>query len=254
LISDASSIRQDEKPEMPSSISSKSWVDDHLDTVFSFLRHELGNPVNSLKVTLEVLIRNYEYFDDSKRIDFLRRAQDQVSRQQHLLDAMKRFTRCATADIRSIPFQSVWQKMQHDIRLRCMENRIELKLPPEPGTIWVRSDNEALRQVFAAVVDNAVEALANRRQPKLQIETRQAGSFWKISFRDNGGGIRPEHLPKVYIPLFTTKEGATGLGLPVAIRILQKMNAWMEIETDSKRYTAVTIVLKLAESGGGFRR
>lgn len=234
----------------PLRISSQHWLDDHLDPVFSFLRHELGNPVNSLKVTLEVLIRNYDYFDDAKRIDFLRRAQDQITRQQHLLEAMKRYTRGSTGEIRPIPFQSVWKKFQNDLRLRCIEKQINAELPQAPANVWIWADNDALALVLNAVVDNAVEAVSRCRQPHIQIGIRRGDSCLNVAVRDNGGGIPPDSLSKVFMPLFTTKEGAMGLGLPVARRVIQKMDGWLEIETDSKRYTEVAVKLRFTGRGG----
>lgn len=237
----------------PLQVSSRNWTDDHLDPVFSFLRHELGNPVNSLKVTLEVLIRNYDYFDDAKRIDFLRRAQDQISRQQHLLDAMKHYSRFAKADVRPVPFRSVWKKFQNDIRLRCVKKQIEVELPQEPANVWISTDGDAIGRVLDAVVDNALEALAPCRRPKIGVGVQAADPYLKICIQDNAGGIQPDHLSKVFTPLFTTKEGAMGLGLSIARRNLREMKGWMEIETDSKRYTRVTVVLRTEKRGNGTR-
>jgi signal transduction histidine kinase len=66
--------------------SNKDLVE-NLEQILSTLRHEVGNSVNSLKITLDVLRENYDRFDDEKRKDYLNRGSDLIARQVKLIEA-----------------------------------------------------------------------------------------------------------------------------------------------------------------------
>jgi signal transduction histidine kinase len=65
-----------------------------------------------------------------------------------------------------------------------------------------------------------------------------------IGVRDNGCGITEKDLPKVFLPLFTTKPGRRGMGLPIALKLLSSMGGHMEIESLSEGGTRVRIWLR----------
>ena len=87
----------------------------------------------------------------------------------------------------------------------------------------VVADAEKLRQVFANVLDNAIDALrARRRGPPhraLHRERRPASATVRV--RDNGGGIPPEKIDRIFNPFFTTKENGTGLGMAISKKIVE---------------------------------
>jgi two-component system nitrogen regulation sensor histidine kinase GlnL len=103
----------------------------------------------------------------------------------------------------------------------------------------VQGDEAQLAQVFRNLIKNALQALAGRRGGRLTISTRMAtdfhllrteekkkgepsrkGRFLAVDFADNGSGIAPDHLPRLFTPFFTTKSQGTGLGLAVSQRIV----------------------------------
>jgi signal transduction histidine kinase len=232
-------------------ISSRSVVFDNLDPIFSLLRHELGNPINSLKVTLEVLIQNYDYFDEAKRLDFLRRAHEQVARQHKFLDAMKAYTRTGVDEIREIPFLPAWNSFLHALRLKIIENGIDFKhvTPSEP--VWIVANNAAMQSLLQFIADNAIEALRKTESPLIEIKTWVDGSYLVITIRDNGCGVKTEHMAKVFTPMFTTKEGRAGMGLSLAQRLIDKMGGWIEITSQPQRGTKVNIRIRLADRING---
>jgi two-component system NtrC family sensor kinase len=65
----------------------------------------------------------------------------------------------------------------------------------------------------------------------------------QVELADEGPGIAPEHLPRLFDPFFTTKEAGTGLGLPIAARIVEKHGGLIQYQTSTGRGTTFGIIL-----------
>ena len=232
---------------MPSpTFSSREFSLANLDSILSQLRHELGNPLNSLKITLEVLTQNYRHFDDDKRRAFLERALEQVGRQQKFLDAMKTYYKSNIFDIRPIPLSAVWNAFVHRARMTVLEKQIEFKQVLENPDMWGLVDGAAFNRVLELVLDNAVDAVGNTEGACIEAVADRSNDHIKVTILDNGCGVEFDFLHKVFTPLFTTKEGKTGLGLSVCQRLMDKMNGWIEISSRPDQGTEVVLWAPLA--------
>jgi signal transduction histidine kinase len=99
------------------------------------------------------------------------------------------------------------------------EAHVELNSENVPVDAVVIGDPTALRQVFSNLMRNSAEAAGGKRALVKARCAREAKSL-RLTLADNGGGIPPEQLERVFIPFFTTKSGGTGLGLALVHRIL----------------------------------
>jgi signal transduction histidine kinase len=221
-----------------------------IEPIFSLLRHEMGNPVNSLKVTLEVLIHNYRQFDDDKRLDYLYRSQEQVTRLHRFLKAMKGYSRCTLNGVRTTALMPVWNSFLHGMRLLVTESGIDFHYAELPRPTWVNADGQALSRILHLVADNAIEALDGCATPVISARLSRSNGHLKITVTDNGCGIKKEQMRKIFTPMFTTKDNHSGMGLSVAHRLLAGMGGWMEIDSSIGKGTDVSIWLSLADEEG----
>jgi signal transduction histidine kinase len=113
----------------------------------------------------------------------------------------------------------------------------------------VRFDQERMRQVLANLVENAAHALADAqaggRERVIAVTTR-IGNGYELLVEDNGTGIAPDVLLKVFEPLFTTKSFGTGLGLPTVKQIVEQHASTIAIASEHGHGTRVSICLPLA--------
>jgi polar amino acid transport system substrate-binding protein len=119
-------------------------------------------------------------------------------------------------------------------------------LPP------VRGDPMALGQVLVNLLNNALEALPDRKRA-VRIRTQLAGTGeLAIIVEDEGLGIAAADLARLFEPFFTTKQGrgGTGLGLSLSRAMLETMGASLRIESVQGEGTRATIVMPLAGSAG----
>jgi signal transduction histidine kinase len=72
------------------------------------------------------------------------------------------------------------------------------------------------------------------------------GKMAAVEIRDNGSGIRPEDLEKVFTPFFTTKEKGSGLGMAISLKIIKEHNGFIRIDSEPGEYTTVTVYLPVA--------
>lgn len=94
-----------------------------------------------------------------------------------------------------------------------------IKLVRDMSRIVVRSDMELLKQVFMNVILNAVQAMQGGGN--LKIATEVNDEYVTVSVIDDGDGISPENIEKIFDPFFSTKDKGTGLGLAIANKIMQ---------------------------------
>jgi signal transduction histidine kinase len=113
----------------------------------------------------------------------------------------------------------------------------------------VRGDPNFLQEVFTNICANAIQAMPNGGQLLLKVEpeaaSRDGQVFASIRFSDTGPGVPQEHLDHIFEPFYTTKDvgGGTGLGLPVARRIIEEHGGWLEARNMPAGGAAFTVYL-----------
>lgn len=134
--------------------------------------------------------------------------------------------------------------------------KVELNAPADLATIQV--DRAQLLQVFQNLIVNAIQAMPNGQGnvwitagnvtlTDSQIPPLAAGQYVAVEVRDNGSGIKPEHLEKIFDPFFTTKKTGTGIGLSTVVKIIKHHGGQLTVDTEVGVGTAFTVFLPRAE-------
>jgi two-component system, NtrC family, sensor kinase len=133
----------------------------------------------------------------------------------------------------------------YDSRIKRI--KIDQKLCSEIKAIWMNYDQ--LLQVFINILLNAADALLQKEKPHILIATECHITFINITIRDNGSGISPDILPRVFEPFFTAKkeQGGTGLGLWVCHNIIMNANGKIRLDSEPGKGTAVHITLPVKQ-------
>lgn len=197
-----------------------------LDQVLSMVVHKFGNSLNSHNMTLEVLIRHYEEFEDRKKIHFLERALQETRRQQCLLLALKAYSGLNVGAVRPVPFRMFWQQFQPTLESRFNGAPIWFESRQDIGDIPVDMEIQALSKALHLLLDNAVDAAGDLEQPRISLTAsiaRHGEHRAVIRVADNGPGIPDQVMANVFTPLFSTRRDHFGLGLPLARKIAREM-------------------------------
>jgi C4-dicarboxylate-specific signal transduction histidine kinase len=220
---------------------------DNIGFIFAGIRHEIGNPLNSIKMTISVLQKNLDDFSKTTVGTYLERASSEITRMEYLLKSLKNFSMFEKQDIRAHDLFTFINKLQALVSCDFEQKGIRLQIEPAPERICAFFDPRALHQVLLNLLSNAVDALHNRSNPEIRISTATSGDLCWLTVKDNGCGINDEQRKLLFQPFCTSKAHGNGLGLVITRKLLAKMNASIDIRSTADEGTIVQIALPLAK-------
>lgn len=206
--------------------------------------HELGNPLNSLNIHLQLIERKVRKVPDALRGDLqnsLEIARGEILRLdsiiQQFLGAIRPSRLQLNLESINVLVQESVAFLQPEIEDRniLVEQELREDLP------LMELDRTQIKQAFYNVIKNAFQAM--RTGGILRIRTDLEDQFVSIVFTDTGGGISPEHMSKVFDPYYTTKASGSGLGLLIVRRIFREHGG--EIDLMSSEGQGLTLTLRL---------
>ncbi|MFN3396306.1 MAG: PAS domain S-box protein, partial [Thermodesulfovibrionales bacterium] len=218
--------------------------------IFSGIRHEIGNPVNSIKMTLSMLRENLDRFDLAVVQKYLERSIDEIRRIEYLLKVLKNYNMYEKAEPQDINLEEFMDRFLALIKDDFLKKGIYVSVEISPDAESCYADPRALHQVLMNVITNASDACEGRKDPTVSISISRNLEDIKIQVRDNGRGMTDEEVKNLFRPFFTTKPGGTGLGLVIAKRMLALMNGTIDVESRKNKGTIVNILIPRGANAG----
>lgn len=213
--------------------------------IFSAVRHELGNPVNSIKVALSVLGSNIDTYSRETIAEYVERMSSEVSRIEHLLRSLRSFSLYERPEIDRVPMRVLCDELRTLVadELRARNIRLVLALGENVEALC---DSRAMHQVLLNLVTNASDALAGRPDAVITVRCTQTESVVFLRVEDNGPGLSAEQMSHLFKPFNTTKPAGTGLGLVIARKLLAAMNGTIALESAPGSGTTAILSLQRA--------
>ncbi|MBD1400553.1 two-component system sensor histidine kinase NtrB [Pelovirga terrestris] len=221
---------------------------DNLGFVFSGIRHEIGNPLNSLKMALMALQKSTGNENRETLDEYIERALADVGRMEYLLKSLKAFSLYDRVELREMSLIEFMEKFIALVEPDFHAGGIRIRTAIPLDIRNVRIDERALHQALLNIFNNAAEALKGCRDPEIHITTQKRGELVWLKIRDNGCGIKPEQRNHLFQPFNTSKPQGNGLGLVITRKLLAMMNGDIAIESWPQRGTEVRVSLPLAEA------
>jgi len=212
--------------------------------VFAGIRHEIGNPINSIKMTLGVLKRNFDKYNKEDILEYIERALSESSRVEYLLKTLRNFNMYETPELQNIDLKSFFDKFDNLVKADLsLKKEIDFRVSVEQGAEFSYADPRALQQILLNICNNAADALEGSPGPSIEIKTTKLSDMILIRVNDNGAGISMEEQANLFKPFYTTKVHGTGLGLVIVKKMLAKMNGIIEIRGEKNVGTTVDIMI-----------
>jgi two-component system nitrogen regulation sensor histidine kinase NtrY len=111
----------------------------------------------------------------------------------------------------------------------------------ESEYITIQADAEMIEQVLINLVKNAMEAVDNNPNSKITLTGFYIDNAITIEVTDNGPGIIPEAIERVFVPFFTTKKTGSGIGLALSRQIMQMHNGTLTVQSEPDVQTTFTL-------------
>lgn len=182
------------------------------------IAHEIRNPLASISGSIEMLNNELKLNGENKRLmELIMKESDRLDR---IISDFLEFARLRPPAVRRVSLN----RSIEDILILLhgnLVNKMGLKtrFNMDCGELFVKGDEEQLKQVFFNLAINACEAMD--RGGLLQIILEEEEGWSRVSFLDDGPGIHENEKERLFEPFFTTKDGGTGLGLAITNKIVE---------------------------------
>jgi two-component system, sporulation sensor kinase E len=211
--------------------------------------HEIGNPLNSLDIHLQLMQRRIKQLPAKTRADFeesVAVTRREVARLDHIITQFLRAIRPQPIVPQPACLNTIALESLAFLETEIRDRDILVETSLDEGLPSVKLDREQIKQAFYNVIRNALQAM--KSGGILRVRSWQDDTHLCVSFADTGGGISPDNIPRIFEPYFTTKESGTGLGLLIVRRIVRAHGGELAIESSLGKGLTLTIRLPRADS------
>jgi signal transduction histidine kinase len=208
--------------------------------------HEIRNPLTALKAALFVHQKKFQP-GSPERTD-VELVEREILRLERIVNDFLQFARPTEPELSVIAAYQPLFEVRSFFAPQLARANIELAMEPAPP-VHVLADAEQIKQALINLVRNASESIG--RNGRITLRARRDRKYLPngeadvviLEVEDTGKGILPEVEKRLFDPFFTTKETGTGLGLPIAARIVEKHGGVLQYQTWVNRGTVFGIVL-----------
>ena len=206
--------------------------------------HEIGNPLNSLNIHLQLIEREARKLDGAKGAELqesVEVARAEINRLDSIITQFLRAIRPTRPQLRPENINTIVEEAVRFFALEIKDRDVVVEQELRSDLPLLELDRDQMKQAFYNVIKNSFEAMKSRGI--LRIRTDLDESHVIVRFTDTGGGISAENLSRVFEPYFTTKTSGTGLGLLIVRRIVREHGGELSIESSEGKGLTLTIRL-----------
>ena len=206
--------------------------------------HEIGNPLNSLHIHLQLMERQAHKLDGAAREEFQESidiARSEVNRLDSIVTQFLRAIRPSKPQLQPENANTIVEEAVRFFAPEIQDRDIVVEQELRSDLPLLRIDRDQMKQAFYNVIKNSLEAM--KRGGILRIRTDRDDTHVLVSFVDTGSGMSAGNLSRVFKPYFTTKPSGTGLGLLIVRRIVREHGGELSIESSEGKGLTLTIRL-----------
>lgn len=206
--------------------------------------HEIGNPLNSLHIHLQLMERKARKLPGEAAKDFQKSidvAKDEITRLDYIVNQFLRAIRPAPLQVQPENINTLLQESISFLAAEIQDRNIIVEQELRSGLPMLEVDRNQMKQAFYNVIKNSFQAM--KSDGILHIKSDMDDDFVFISFADTGGGISADNMSKIFDPYFTTKKSGSGLGLLIVRRIVREHGG--EISLVSNEGKGLTLTIRL---------
>jgi signal transduction histidine kinase len=216
--------------------------------------HEVKNPINAMVVHLELLRSKLaaagpEAFGGAQRhVDILT---GEMQRLDRVVQTLADFSRPMDLRLREHDLRHVVHDVVELTAAEMQENGVLVSIDAPKEPLMVRADAELVRQALLNLLLNGMQAMP--QGGKLSLALHRDHQFATVEIIDDGEGIAPEVLPRIFELYFTTKPKGSGIGLAMTYRILQMHGGTLDVRSNANpraRDRGTTFTLRLPMAAG----
>jgi len=209
------------------------------------IAHEINNPLTVILANAQILSRQIpdEQADWKEQLDLISRA---GTRALHSVKNLLNFARKERFEFVPTDVNETIEQSLEMVRHELLSRSVELSFEPGENLPLIMASPNHLQGVWLNLIMNGLDAIGDSTEDGIiRIITFQQGNDVRVSIVDNGHGISPENIKRIFEPFYTTKglHRGTGLGLSVCHRIIKQHGGLILVDSEIGRGSSFTVVL-----------
>ena len=220
-----------------------------LGTLATGLAHEIRNPLSAINLNLQMIEEEVSTSrsHSGEMTELLAGAKSEIRRLERLARNFLVYAKPLKPDRQVVSLPQVLDQVVRLVAKECDRDGIELARQDAPGVLEVRGDRDLLQQAVMNLLVNAREAvLAGGDGPRrISMGVRQESGRLAVWVRDSGTGVSEGEAGRLFDLFYSSKRGGTGLGLPIALRIVEAHGGWLEWKNNDRGGAEFSMILNL---------
>ena len=218
----------------------------HIGEIVASVAHELNNPLTGVMGFSHLLAQKDSEGKFKRQIDRIIQSADQC---QKIVRNLLSFSRPSKAEKKPLGLNGILDKTLDLLEAPLAESNILVRRDYDRDLPYIVAEFHEIQQVLTNLIINAQQAMSGRSQPgQLFLKTYSHDGRVCLEVADNGPGIAPEVLPRIFDPFFSTKEEGkgTGLGLSVSFGIVRDHGGELLVKSQVEKGTTFTAIFPAA--------
>jgi signal transduction histidine kinase len=209
--------------------------------------HEIRNPLNAIGMAIQRLQREFpqksaELQEEYDRFtDVLR---GEVKRVNEIIEQFLFFARPAHLNLQSLQLKDLIQDLLILLREPAEQQNVALEADLNPALPFIQADRQRLQEALWNLIQNCLQAMPEGGKLRWSVKLENTDEI-AIEITDTGEGIPEDNLGKIFDYYFTTREKGTGLGLPLAHKIIQEHGGTIQVRSQLARGTTFKVTLPI---------
>lgn len=212
--------------------------------------HEIGNPLTSLDIHLQLLGRKINKLEEDNvkndLTELLGTAKQEIKRLDNILKQFLHALRPQESEREKAQLHGILRNTLETLEAELIEREVKVTLELAENLPLIELDAGQIQQAFYNLIRNASQAITSS-DGQITIGSKFTDHEIIMSIADNGKGISPEHMGALFEPFRTTKKSGTGLGLLIVRRIIRDHGGEMEIDSEEEKGTTVNLYFPRTE-------
>ncbi|HVT89418.1 MAG TPA: ATP-binding protein [Tepidisphaeraceae bacterium] len=216
-----------------------------LGTLTGGLAHEIKNPLSTVQLNLQLLQEDIAPDAAQGRIlNRLKTVQNETSRLREILDDFLRYAGRLELDRKPVELNELLEELVDFFSPQAQANGVRLRLQKSPSPTTAAIDSRLIKQALLNLMLNGVQAMTNNGG-ELILALKANPDSAVIDVIDTGGGIPADAVDKIFHAYYSTKKTGTGLGLPMAKRIIEEHGGRLIVASEPGKGTDFRLTLPL---------
>jgi len=215
-------------------------------TLAAGVAHEIGNPLNSLTIHMQLMEREIQHLPKKSRrklTDTLEVAKSEIKRLDEIVRRFLGAIRPTQLHYKEVNINNLVESVLDFMYFEISEQDIAIEKEYDSRIPLALMDEDQVKQAFFNIIKNAIQAMP--RGGVLRATTALRDSHVVVTFSDTGMGVPEDKLNRVFDPFYTTKEGGSGLGLMMVYKMVKDHSGTVELNSREGQGTTVTVSLPI---------